>query len=145
MTERPGGVALVLGASDALVEGIVQVMAGADVRVRVARTLDDVELFASHERPFLILVDRAWASEEYGSRLSDVVSTSGAALIVYHTHEDTKPIVAVSRALARLTLADLELPLERHRLLALTSYVQARARESGRLRRELRAESESGE
>jgi hypothetical protein len=136
MSERPGGVTLVLGASDALVEAIAQILSSADVRVRVARTLDDAEMLASHERPFLILVDRAWASEAYGPRLGEIVSSSGAALIVYHAHDDAKPIVAVSRALARLTLADLELPLERHRLLALASYVQARARESGRMHRD---------
>jgi DNA-binding NtrC family response regulator len=136
MSERQGGVMLVLGASDALIEGIAQILSSADVRVRVARTLDDAEELASRERPFLVLVDRQWASEAHGGRLSQIVISSGAALIVYHTHEDTQPLVTVSRSLSRLTLADLELPLERQRLLALTSYVQARARESGRMHRE---------
>ena len=56
----------------------------------------------------------------------------------------TDPAVPVSHAVQRLTLAELMLPLERQRLVALTHHVEERARQAGRGGRRLADES-SGE
>ncbi len=54
----------------------------------------------------------------------------GGALLAYHSDETDAP--ALPFRVKRVTLAELSLPLERHRLLALVRYVESRARAAGR-------------
>jgi hypothetical protein len=57
----------------------------------------------------------------------------GGALLLYRSNVDTQP-VPLAPALQRAALADLTLPLERHRLVALIQRVDERARATGRSR-----------
>jgi hypothetical protein len=126
---------LVLGSDDALLEGLAQALAASGQAVHVARTLDDVEELAAREPLLLVVADRAQLTPSAGARLARLASAAGSAVVAYRGQESGTAALAFPPELARLTLADLELPLERNRLVALALYVAARAREVGRVPR----------
>lgn len=123
---------ILVGTNDALLEGLAQLLAGAGHRVRVAHAIDEAEEIARQKLPQLVIVDRQMAARESGKRIAGLPLAPGGAVVLYRTTSDQGSLVALPHTLARLTLADLELPLERQRLIALAQYVAARARESGR-------------
>lgn len=123
---------LVLGDNDALLEGLVQALSSAGHRTRVARSLDEAEEMSAGERPLLIVAERRLLSGADAPHASRLPYSAGGALVLYHEHGEDGAHVTLPHALARLTMADLALPLERQRLIALAHYVEARARESGR-------------
>jgi hypothetical protein len=125
---------LVLGTDDALLEGLAQTLAASGQQVTVARTLDDAEELAKKHPPLLLVADRGRLTVSDGPRLARVAFAVGGAVIAYRSHSDSASSLALPSEIARITLADLELPLERNRLVALALYVTARAREAGRFR-----------
>lgn len=125
---------LLIGQDEALLEGLAQLLAGAGHRIRVARSLDEAEELAHQSAPLMILVDRGSVIVDGGERVSRIPLASGGAFVLYRTTSDQGPNLALAHGIARQTLADLALPLERQRLAALAQYVNARARESGRIR-----------
>lgn len=127
---------LLMGQDEALLEGMAQLLAGAGHGVRVARSLDEAEELARQRAPLLIVVDRTTVSADGGERLSRLPLAPGGAFVMYRTTNDQSPNLALAHGIARQTLADLSLPLERQRLAALAQYVNARARGSGRFRYE---------
>ena len=124
---------LVVGTNDALLEGMAQALASTGQRVAVAKTFDEAEDVARDEAPLLLIAERTQFGAADGSRLAQLPLAAGGAVVAYRLHGQSNNAVALPPALARLTLADLELPLERHRLVSLALYVVARAREAGRL------------
>jgi hypothetical protein len=56
----------------------------------------------------------------------------GGATLLYRSGAEPAPDDALSLAVQRLVMAELTLPLERHRLLALIQRVEERARVTGR-------------
>jgi hypothetical protein len=56
----------------------------------------------------------------------------GGATLLYQAGTDSSPGDALSLSVQRLVMAELTLPLERHRLLALIQRVEERARVTGR-------------
>lgn len=125
---------LLIGPDEALLEGVAQLLAGAGHGVRVARSLEDAEELARQRAPLLIVVDRATIIADGGERLSRFPLAPGGAFVMYRTTNDQGANLALAHGIARQTLADLSLPLERQRLAALAQYVNARARGSGRFR-----------
>lgn len=124
---------LLLGSNEALLEGLMQALSSAGHRTRVAYTLDEAEEIAVAVRPLMIVAERSLIVADSDSLTAGRLPfAAGGALVLYREHGDEGASVGLPHALARVTLADLTLPLERQRLLALAQYVEARARESGR-------------
>lgn len=125
---------LLIGTDEALLEGLAQSLAGAGHSVQVARSIEEAEESAITKKPLLVVVDRRMLATESSERLAALPHAPGGAIVLYRTSDDHEPQVAMSHGVARLTLADLTLPLERQRLVALAQYVTSRARGSGRVR-----------
>ena len=125
---------MLIGPDMALLEGLAQLLAGAGHRVTVAHSLDEADELARQSAPLLVVVDRASIVAGGGERISHLPLASGGAFVLYRTTSDQAGNLALAHGIARQTLADLSLPLERQRLAALAQYVNARARESGRVR-----------
>lgn len=119
---------LLIGHDAALLEGLAQILAGTGHRAHIARTVaEGIEMAEAHP-PLAVLVERRLALHD--PDVSRVRVASGGALLLYRS-ADAEP-GALPPALQRLVLADLTLPLERHRLVALIQRVDERARATGR-------------
>jgi len=125
---------ILIGSDDALLEGLAQLLAGAGHRVQVAHSVADADELARQAAPLLVVVDRESVSGDSGAMVSRIPLAPGGAYVLYRTTNDQGSSLALAHGIARQTLADLSLPLERQRLVALAQYVKARARESGRVR-----------
>ena len=120
---------MLVGTDVALLEGLAQSLAGLGHRPAVTSSLADArELGASHP-PLVLVVDRALASSA-GSELLTVPIAAGGARILYRVA--SLPPSALLPAVQRTVLADLTLPLERHRLAALCQTVGERAKATGK-------------
>ena len=94
--------------------------------------MDEAEELSQRSKPLLVVVDRATVAGIAGDRLAALPRMPGGAIVLYRANGDHEALMTMPHAVARLTLADLTLPLERQRLVALAQYVQSRARGSGR-------------
>jgi len=119
---------LLIGSDATLLEGLAQSLANAGHRVRHAAAASDGIELALAERPLVVIVDRRSAADDRDALR--IPFASGGAVLLCHRAEDAPG--ALPSALARLVLADLTLPLERNRLLALVHRVADRARVTGR-------------
>lgn len=116
---------LLIGADAALLEGIAQAFAAAGHQVLTAATVAEASFVSAASPPLLAVCDRALLAT-----VTDVRSLGlapGGALVAYG--DPAAPLPAPVR---RAVLAELRLPLERSRLLALAAHVEARARHTGR-------------
>jgi CheY-like chemotaxis protein len=117
-----------VGQDIALLEGISQTLVAAGHQVIVAHDIAEaIERLRGHQ-PLVALVE---CSELLNGGASLKASlASGGALVTFHCEgsESVRPPFSFQRA----TLADLSLPLERQRLLALVKYVEARVHITGR-------------
>ncbi len=125
---------LLIGTDGALLEGMAQLLAGCGHATSTAHSLAEGRSLAASRQPLAVLV-------ETGLALSDPLGipapiARGGAVLLYRT--DERPSAVIPPVLQRLVLADLALPLERHRLLALVSRMAERAFATGR--RDLREE-----
>jgi len=125
---------LLIGTDDALLEGLTQLLAGGGQRVTIAHTVAEAEEIARQTAPLLVVVDRGSVAPDGGARVAHIPLAPGGAYVLYRTTSDEGASLVLAHMIARQTLAELSLPLERQRLVALAQYVSARARESGRLR-----------
>ena len=123
-----------IGADVALLEGLAQTLAAAGHRGRIlaniADAADDVQRDLADDaraEPLVVLLSRELAAD--GARAATLV-TAGGALVLYHSA--SAPDTTIPAAVRRLMLADVALPLERHRLMTLIQTVDARARATGR-------------
>jgi hypothetical protein len=82
--------------------------------------------------PVLAVVNRKQAGEASAEALA-IPLARGGALVLYHGPNDDRP--TLTPALSRSVMADLTLPLERNRLIALAQHVQERIRTTGRSNR----------
>jgi len=118
---------VLIGSDTPLLEGIAQTLATAGHRPRLAAdSVEARELTPGHP-PLVIVAARALADDALRLPLAP-----GGALVVYRSGEG--PADALPPSVQRAALADLALPLERHRLLALVAYVEERAARTGRTR-----------
>jgi DNA-binding NtrC family response regulator len=122
---------LLVGADAALLEGLSQSFAALGYAPRVATSLHDAREAAAESAPVLAVVDRKLAGEASAEALA-ITLLRGGAMVLYHGTSDSRP--AIPAPLQRAVMADLTLPLERNRLMALAQHVQERIRTTGRAR-----------
>jgi len=119
---------LLIGSDATLLEGLAQSLANAGHHVQHAATASQGVEMALADRPLVVVVDRRSAESDPDALRVPVAS--GGAVLLCHAEGDAPS--ALPPALHRLVLADLTLPLERNRLLALVYRVADRARITGR-------------
>ena len=120
---------LLVGGDAALLEGVVQTLAARGYATAVSSTLQDAADSCGGTQPLVAVIDRDLAAEAPGLVLG-IPLVRGGALVVFHQKVEQQAMLAP--ALQRALLADLALPLERNRLLALVQHVEERVRATGR-------------
>ena len=123
---------MLVGADAALLEGLAQTLVGFGHNVSFAATVAEAAGSLSEDLPALAVVS-CEALDEAGIGMT-LPLTPGGAMIVYGTSHDHPPFLPTR--LQRATLAQLVLPLERHRLLALVQSFDSRSRTTGRSTRD---------
>lgn len=130
-------VILLVGSDTALLEGVSQSLAAAGHRSQLVDTVSEAVELSNETAPLVALVERELVMQDASALQLQLVH--GGALMLYRPTD--APDTPLSPALMRAVMADLELPLERHRLLALVQRVDERARATGRNRRNTPPES----
>jgi DNA-binding NtrC family response regulator len=117
-----------VGPDTALLEGIAQTLTGAGHHVFVSRDVPEALEQVRNEEPLVAIVQ----CEELANGAAAIKSVlaSGGAILAFHC-DGSEPDATALR-FRRSTLAELSLPLERQRLLALIRYVEERAATTGR-------------
>lgn len=118
---------LLAGEDAALLEGLAQLLASTGHHPTVVRTLAEAREVSRHLLPLVSVMDRTLFKNEH---VLDVACASGGAAVLFG-HADT-PAGMLPATIGRAVLADLTLPLERNRLMALVERVVARAETVGR-------------
>jgi DNA-binding NtrC family response regulator len=129
---------LLVGSEVALLEGLAQSLAALGHDPVVASSLAEARELALLEPPLVLVVSRSLASSA-GAELLAIPLSAGGARMLYRAA--SVPLAPLLPALQRSVLADLTLPLERHRLAALVQSLGERARVTGRSRRPTPPES----
>jgi hypothetical protein len=119
---------ILVGADVALLEGLAQTLLGFGHEVLFAGTVGDATNGVSGDLPALAVVSSEALEEVVDG--ATLPLTPGGALIVYCKSHDERPVLTPQ--LQRATLAQLVLPLERKRLVALVQSFDARSRTTGR-------------
>jgi DNA-binding NtrC family response regulator len=129
MTDNSATMILLVGSDAALLEGLVQTLAARGYTTAVAAGLQEAQECAAATTPLVAVVERDLAAASPGLVLG-IPLVRGGALVAFHQRVEQPAVLPppVQRAL----LADLALPLERNRLLALVQHVEERARATGR-------------
>jgi DNA-binding NtrC family response regulator len=119
---------LVVGSDEALLEGLAQSLAYAGHAGMIAHSAMDAVELAAAQAPLAVVAEHAIVSEH--PELAHVPLLAGGALILYHGSDEAP--ASVPGPVQRLVMAELSLPLERARLLALLQRIDERARATGR-------------
>jgi DNA-binding NtrC family response regulator len=121
---------LLAGDDPALLEGLVQSLVALGHSPSVALSLAEARDTATRgTAPLMLVVDRGFV-DGTGTEVLGVPLAPGGTLVLYRTPGSSAG--ALSPPLQRAVLADLMLPLERNRLVALVQHVEERARATGR-------------
>ena len=120
---------LLVGTKAAALEGISQTLSALGHKTSVAGNVHDAREIAASSRPLVIVTERTLA-EETGASMLGVPLARGGALLLFRTGTGVRR--ALSPSLQRVVLADLSLPLERNRLVALIQHVEERGQVTGR-------------
>lgn len=120
---------LLVGEDVALLEGLAQSLAAQGHAPAVATSLAEAREVAMTQPPLVLVVNRALASTS-GAELLAIPLSAGGARLLYRA--GAIPLAPLLPSLQRSVLADLTLPLERHRLSALVHSLGERARATGR-------------
>ena len=119
---------LLVGTDVPLLEGLAQTLAAVGHTTQLASSLAEAMEVAGLEPPLVAVIDRALIAPS-GEALRIPLARAGTLVVYRPDGASAAPLpVAVQRA----TLADLRLPLERQRLVALLQSVETRARSTGR-------------
>jgi DNA-binding NtrC family response regulator len=117
---------MLIGSDTALLEGLAQTLSAAGHSVTLAPSVPEAGTIPGEDRPLIVAIDRD-ALHDSGLPLRLIMP--GGAFILYRKSDRSEPLPA---AVQRAALADLLLPLERQRLVALVQHVEARAFITGR-------------
>jgi DNA-binding NtrC family response regulator len=120
---------LLVGQDGALLEGLSQSLAAVGYVPLAIATLHEAREAAALSAPLLVVVQRELAAEASAEALGIALAPGGALVLFQATMTNATPI---SPTLQRSVLADLTLPLERNRLLALAQHVHERVMATGR-------------
>jgi DNA-binding NtrC family response regulator len=118
---------LVIGSDPALLEGVSQALGGAGHQVTVAHDVPEAMENLHGLHPLVAIVNRDHLIN--GLTGSAIPLAKGGALVTYRTSDDEPRTAAFPSR--RAPLAELQLPLERKRLLALVKVVEDRAKTCG--------------
>jgi DNA-binding NtrC family response regulator len=129
MADNSATMILLVGSDAALLEGLVQTLAARGYSTAAADGLQEAQESAAVNTPLLAVIERDLAAAAPGLVLG-IPLVRGGALVAFHERPESS--VMLAPALQRALLADLALPLERNRLLALVQHVEERARATGR-------------
>ncbi len=119
---------LLAGTDVSLLEGLSQTLAAVGHTTQLASSLAEAMEVTSVNPPLVAVVDRTLILPA-GDALR-LPLARGGTMVVYTADGSRATPLPVS--LQRAVLADLRLPLERHRLVALLQHVESRARSTGR-------------
>jgi len=119
---------ILVGTDAALLEGLAQSYATNGFTPHVVPTLIDACEIAAESAPILAVVSRDLALASVGDALA-IQLAPGGSLALYHGGDSADATPAL---LARSVVAELVLPLERLRLVALTKSLAGRATVVGR-------------
>jgi hypothetical protein len=122
-----------IGSNDPLLEGIAQTLAAAGHQPRICHTIAEALTMAHTDPPLAAVVERTLAVGEPASLRMPV--QPGGATLVFRSGGDSVPTEPLPLPIQRLVMAELTLPLERHRLVALIQRMEERAQVTGRGRR----------
>ena len=122
---------LIVGQDEALLEGLVQSLAAMGHSAFVALSLAEAREIAVREQPLVGVVERRFAAAS-GGDVMRLPLAAGGALVLFRSGNG--PTLALPPMLQRVVLADLMLPLERNRLVALVQSIEGRAKSAGRMR-----------
>lgn len=120
---------LLVGGDAALLEGLAQALGALGHQPRTVLTLHEAREHAALQPPLIVIAERQLAAESASEMLS-IPLAAGGALVLYGTLSAIP--VSLVPGMQRAVLADLMLPLERKRLIALVQHVEERARATGR-------------
>jgi CheY-like chemotaxis protein len=120
---------LLVGSELPLLEGLSQSLASSGFTPVVAQSLSEARELASQRPPLIAVISRALAAAGTGETLSIPLAPGGALMLFRGVGS---LLVTLSPTVQRAVLADLTLPLERNRLMALAHHVQDRALATGR-------------
>jgi DNA-binding NtrC family response regulator len=120
---------LLVGTELPLLEGLAQSFAAQGFAPVVVQTLHEAREAAGATPPLIVVASRALAAVASAEMLR-IPLAPGGALVLYRSV--TTPLVTLPASVQRGVLADLSLPLERNRLMALVQHVEDRARATGR-------------
>ena len=126
---------LVIGSDPALLEGVSQALGGAGHQVTVAHDVPEAMVSLQGLLPLVAIVNRDHLVN--GLTGSAIPLAKGGALVTYRTSDEEHR--NASFPARRAPLAELQLPLERKRLLALVKVVEDRARTCGHTPEEMEA------
>ena len=121
MTDNSTTMILLVGSDAALLEGLVQSLAARGYATSVAATLREAQECGETNAPLVAVIERDLAATAPAMVLS-IPLVPGGAFVLFHQRSDEVPMLAPP--IQRVLLADLALPLERHRLLALVQHVE---------------------
>ena len=120
---------LLVGTELPLLEGLAQTLAAQGFAPVVVQSLHEARESAATNAPLIVVASRALAAVASAETLS-IPLAPGGAMVLYRSV--TTPLVTLPASVQRAVLADLSLPLERNRLMALVLHVGDRARVTGR-------------
>jgi DNA-binding NtrC family response regulator len=120
---------LLVGTELPLLEGLAQSFAALGFVPTVAQSVQEGREIAAQNPPLIAVISRVLASPASTDTLS-IPLAPGGALVLFRVVGS--PVVTLSPTLQRVVLADLTLPLERNRLIALVQHVEERAKTTGR-------------
>lgn len=118
---------LLIGSDEALLEGLAQSLTALGHRAIMPHDVSEAVDVASSQPPLLAVVAQTTLVED--PRALRIPVLPGGAIVLYRTPGAPPTTVADAR---RNVLAELVLPLERNRLLALVHHLEERVRVTGR-------------
>lgn len=123
---------LLVGEDAPLLEGLSQSFAALGYTPGVAESLHWAREGAQRQAPLVAVISGELASESPADVMA-IPLAPGGVIVLYHSTVDSRP--AIPPSLQRAVMADLTLPLERNRLMALAQHVTERVRVTGRAQR----------
>lgn len=121
---------LLVGPNAPLLEGLAQSLAALGASPHVVSSLTEARELALAIRPLVAVIDRELTSLTSGEGFG--LSLAPGGVIVLYRSMSTNAVEALPPAIQRQVLAELALPLERNRLVALVQSIAERARAAGR-------------
>lgn len=120
---------LLVGDDQPLLEGLAQTLGAIGQQTRLAGSMAEAREHSDEAVPLMAVIQRDLAAGN--TEALRIPLAPGGTLVVYRSDPEV-PSEPLGAPLQRAVMADLALPLERHRLIALVHHVVERAKRTGR-------------